>query len=359
MIGTATKIQALEQVQTQSQKLTLKNKVENIKQDLIGKAVENFLQDKRSRSENTYKNYKIDINQFFNYLFNKEYQFIAFDELENIISDDIIEYRNALVEAGKANTTINRKITSVRKLFGYLEASNPNVRRAIFNVAEKLKENDRNGYGVLTWEEASTMIELAKELKDGDRLSLMIELAVKTCYRLRALIELTPSHIYQEEQNGQVYHVIKIIDKGEKHEKPISDDMYNRLMELVKEPNEHFFPYSVHTVGRRFQSLVTDMNLDERRNITFHSLKKCGINFVFDSTGNIMLAQKQGNHKSASTTMESYLKHQTDYSKMPSYTMGDRIDLQPLESLTKEELIELIQKSSSGAQLELLRLSEK
>lgn len=321
----------------------------------IGKKIDNFLKDKRSRSENTYKNYKIDVEQFFMYFFNRDYAYITMEELENLTSDDIVEYRTALVETGKANATINRKIVSIKKMYAYLEASNPNIRKAIFNVAEKLKENDTQSYGVLTWDEAQVMMQLAKEKKDGERFSLLIEIAVKTCYRLRALLEITPNHIHQVEQNGETYNVIRIIDKGEKHEKAISKDLYDRLMSSVEKNDDTFFPYTVHTVGRWFNTLVEEMKLDERRNIKFHSLKKCGINFVFDSTGNIMLAQKQGNHKSASTTMKSYLEHNVDYSQMPSYTMGDKIDLEPLKDLTKEQLLELIGKVSSGTQLELLR----
>jgi integrase len=326
--------------------------------DYIGFRIDNFLNDKKARSENTFKNYKIDIEQFFQFIFDRHYSYISVEEVESITSDEIIEYRLKLQEEGKANATINRKITSVRKLFGYLESTNPKIRKAIFGIVEKMKENDTESYGVLSWEESQEMLKLAKTYKDGEKLSMLIELAVKTCYRLRVLLDLTLDHIHLEEKGGQAFHVIKMIDKGEKHNKPISKEVYNRLVALSSNPNEPIFNFSPHTVGRRLNDLVTEMKLDLRRNIKFHSLKKCGINFVFDSTGDIMLAQQQGNHKSASTTMKSYLEHQTDYSKMPSYTMGESIDLAPLEELSKEQLLELIKGATSGTQLELLRRKE-
>lgn len=328
---------------------------QNLLKDYIGHRIDTFLDDKKARSENTYINYKIDVEQFFNFLFKRHYTFLTVQDLENITSDDIVTYRVALKREGKANSTVNRKISSVRKLFGYLEATYPKIRKAIFNVVEKMKETDTSAYGVLTWEEGTNMVKLAKEKKDGEQLSLLIELAIVTCYRLSALLELTLDHIHIENKGGQDYHVIKTIDKGEEHNKPISQKMFERLSSLVTTNDQSFFSFSVHTVGRRFQELVKEMQLDQRRNIKFHSLKKCGINFVFDSTGDIMLAQKQGNHKSPSTTMKSYLEHQTDYSKMPSYTMDMEVDLSPLQELTKDQLLELITNATTGTQFELLR----
>jgi integrase len=332
---------------------------ENQIKDFIGFRIDNFLNDKKARSENTYKNYKIDIEQFFNFIFNRHYKYLTAQDIESITPDEIVEYRLKLQEEGKANATINRKTTSIRKLFSYLEATNPNIRKAIFGIVEKMKENDTESYGVLTWEEAQTMMELIKKYKDGDKLSLLFELAVKTCYRLRVLLDLTLNDIHVEEKNGQKFHVIKMIDKGEKHIKPISEGVYNRLVAMATNKTESIFDFSPSTVGRRFQMVVEEMELDARRNIKFHSLKKCGINFVFDSTGDIMLAQQQGNHKSASTTMKSYLEHKNDYSKMPSYTMGESIDLEPLNELSKEQLIELIKNATSGTQLELLRKAKE
>jgi integrase len=333
------------------------NNDQNQLKDYIGNRIDTFLDDKKARSENTYTNYKIDIEQFFYFLFKRHYSFLTVQDIENITSDDVVSYRVQLKQEGKVNSTVNRKIASIRKLFGYLEATYPKIRKAIFNVVEKMKENDTSAYGVLTWDEGTQMVRLAKTKKDGDKLSLMIELAIITCYRLNVLLELNLNNIHIENKGGQDYHVIKVIDKGEKHNKPISPKMYERLLEIATDNNEPLFPFSVHTIGRRFKDLVEEMKLDQRRNIKFHSLKKCGINFVFDSTGDIMMAQQQGNHKSANTTMKSYLEHKTDYAKMPSYTMDMEIDLKPLEQLSKEELLELISKATTGTQLELLRKS--
>ena len=55
--------------------------------------IENFLNDK---SINTAKNYKIDINQFTQFFFKKDYEFVLEDELEKIEADDVIIYRNWL-----------------------------------------------------------------------------------------------------------------------------------------------------------------------------------------------------------------------------------------------------------------------
>jgi integrase len=326
--------------------------VTEINKDYVYSKIEKFLNDKKANSINTYRNYKVDVKDFCLTVFNKEVEYVTNFDFENTTIDDIIEYRALMHDEGKSNTTINRRINTVKTLFCYLEAGNSNIRSSIFNVVKKLKEH-HNGYGVLTWEEATEMFRLAKETKNGERLSILFELGVKTCMRLNALLTLTSDNIIQREQHGNKIWVVETIDKGEKHIKPISDDLYNRLNSIYD--GERYFNFYPHLIGKHIKQLSDQMGLDPRRNIRFHSLKKCGINFVYDATGDIMAAQLQGNHKSPVTTMKSYMEHKKDLSQMASYTMGEAIDLSKLEELTKEELLEAISKMSSGSQLELLR----
>lgn len=316
-----------------------------------------FLADKKASSINTYRNYLVDLKQFCKVIYGKEMDFVTIEELEQTTSENILEYRNKLREDGMANSSVNRKLNSARSFFAFMEASNPNIRKAIFNVAKKLAENVR-GYGVLTWEEVEIMIELAKKTKGGESLSLLIELAAKTCIRLDALLTLTTEEIFLREEHGNKIWTIETIDKGQEHIKPISDTLCEKIQAHVDEEGR-IFHFTTHKVGKYMNELVTRMELDPRRNIKFHSLKKAGINFVFEKTGDIMLAQQMGNHKSAITTMKSYMKHKRDLSAMPSYTIGEKIDLSSLEALSKEELLEAIGKLSSGSQLELLRKIEQ
>jgi integrase len=312
--------------------------------------IENFLNDK---SENTAINYRIDINQFTQFFYGKDLEYILEDELEKIEADDIITYRNWL--RGKyANATVNRRINSMKSLFGYLEAGNPLIRKAIFNVAKSLMENPKS-WGTLTWEEAQEMAQLANKLPNGHEFSVLIEVAVKTCIRLSALLNLRWEQIYDKDQKGEKIKVIETIDKGQPHLKPISEKVWERI-ETLKGKEKVFANFHPHKVGGHLDQLCKWMNIEDNRNITFHSFKKTGISYVFDTTNDIMLAQQQANHKSSATTMKSYLEHKKDLREIPSYTMGEEITLQDLESLTKEQLLKAISQMKSSSKLELLRI---
>lgn len=312
--------------------------------------IENFLNDK---SENTAINYRIDINQFTQFFYGKNLEFILEEELEKIEADDVITYRNWLKQTYKS-TTINRRMNSMKSLYGYLEAGNSKIRKAIFNVAKSLMENPKS-WGTLSWEEVQEMQTLALKLPQGHEFSILIEIAVKTCIRLSALLNLTWDQVYDKVQNGEKIKVIETIDKGQPHLKPISTTVFERL-ETLKGNEKVFANFHPHKVGNHLEELCKWMTIDTSRNITFHSFKKAGVSYVFDTTNDIMLAQQQANHKSSATTMKSYLEHKKDLREIPSYTMGEDICLDDLNDLTREQLIMAIMKLKSSSKLELLRI---
>jgi integrase len=336
----------------------MNNNVEKITINYIKDDYDSFLSDKRANSESTFKAYRSDLNQFFMEVYGKEPQHVTVEDMSKTTGNEIFEYRNRLREKYSSNSTVNRKINAIRSFFNYMETDYENIRSAIFNKTKKLKENNKRGWGVLTYEEVMEMVKLSKNKDNGYELSMLVEIGFKTCIRLGALLDMTWGNIHQREQHGKKIWVIDVIDKEERHVKAIADNVYDRLLELKKTDSfdeEVFKNFHPHKVGDMIHKLCEKMDIDPRRNIRFHSLKKAGINFVYDSTGDIMMAQKQGNHKDPSTTIKSYMEHKEDLTAMPSYTMGETIDLSALKTLSKEEILEVIAKSSATVQLELLR----
>lgn len=332
--------------------------VDRLPINYIGGDYDSFLADKKAGSESTFKAYRSDLNQFFQLVYGKEPHHVTVEDMAETTGNQVMEFRNALREKYSSNSTINRKINAIRSFFNYMETDYKDIRSSIFNKTKKLKENNKRGWGVLTYEEVVDMAKLSKNKDNGYELSMLVEVAFKTCIRLGALLDMTWGNIHQREQHGKKIWVIDVIDKEEKHVKAIADNVYERLLELKEGDSfdeKVFKNFHAHKVGKMINELCEEMEIDPRRNIRFHSLKKAGINFVYDSTGDIMMAQKQGNHKDPSTTIKSYMEHKEDLTAMPSYTMGDTIDLSALKELTKDELIELIAKSSATVQLELLR----
>jgi integrase len=330
------------------------NDVKNVKNYIQGE-LETFL---GSKSPNTAKNYRGDLNQFFKYMFgkDKELKFITMEDLETITGNRIVEYKNDMTKEMKG-TTVNRKIKSVRSFYKYLEADHPKIRTAVFNKVEKAKEHDKKPWGELTLDEVNEMVKRVKSYPDGEELSVLFEVAFITAIRLDALLTATyEDNIFLRHEDGKDIWTLEVIDKDQLHVKSISDELKTKIDSLNRKPTDRVFKnLHDHKVGDAIRSLVLEMGLDTRRNIKFHSFKKASVNYVLDITGDIKQAQSQGNHKSAKTTLDSYVKRNTKLSAQPSLYMGKEIDTSPIHELSHAELLALIENSSVSLKSELLR----
>jgi hypothetical protein len=99
----------------------------------------------------------------------------------------------------------------------------------------------------------------------------------------------------------------------------------------------------------------------EERNITFHSLKKMGVEYVLEMTGDLTLAAKQGNHSNIQTTNKYYtnMKDKENIGSMLGLQMGNKIDTTELEGLSREELLKLILESDNSTKQSLLKQLRK
>jgi integrase len=278
------------------------------------------------------------------------------EDLSETTGSDITEYRNKIRD-GYKNATVNRKINSVRSFFNFMETDNPNVRSAIFNNTKKLKENDKKPWGSLSLDEVEGMAEVVNALPDGHELSVLIEVAFITAIRLDALLTATyEENIFLRSEEGQDVWVIDVIDKEERHVKAISNELKEKIDSLSKGNTERIFSnLHDHKVGDAIRYAVDMLGIDKRRNIRFHSLKKASINFVLAKTGDIKQAQKQGNHKSARTTLDNYVENNDSLLAQPSLTMCTVIDTAPIKEISHKELLSVIDNCSDALKLELLR----
>lgn len=298
--------------------------------------IKTFIRSLALNSENTARNYEMDIRQFFEMTRGKSIEHLTVEDLQ-FTYNDILDYQLYLAERYSTNS-VNRKINVLRSLYHKLAANDIPVNPMVFDIP-KLKESDAESYGTLTWEEAKQMIELAKKERNGEEKSLLIELAVMTSIRLTALLNLKWKNF--EQKDG--FWVVKVIDKGNSvDEKPIKNELYQRLLTLKSKNKEKVFSVSESTANRLVKKLAKEMGIDEERNIVFHSLKKVGINWVLDTTGDLVLASKQGNHKSIQTTYNYYLDRNKDFSKYAGLTMGEKPDLEQLRNVDIDVLIKAI-----------------
>lgn len=313
--------------------------------------IRSFLEGKSLNSESTANEYERDIRQFFMTMKGKKVETLTVDDLV-FKNEDIESYKNHLAQSF-AVSTIARKISSVKKLYGKLEANDYPVKEAWFKV-DKLK-GEGNSYGVLTWEQVQDMMKLVLEEVKGDVKEILLETAVITCFRQNTLLNLTWRNVEKIDGVWVLCAEDEAIGKGKKvSRKPITDEMYEKLVKVKENYGSNkLFPLEKKTVTKTMKRLREKLGLED--DITFHSLKKCGINEAYELTGgDIMAVAEQGDHASFGTTMKYYMQKKKKYSEMVGLQIGKEVDLSPLENLSKEELLELIKNSDRSTQLSLL-----
>jgi len=320
----------------------------------VGSMIEVFLNDKRINSERTAVSYEGDIRQFFRYMCRKELHELTVDDIKTgeggILHSDILQYKNELVECYAAST-VNHKMSVVRQVFGHLAKDFPTlIHLPIFDVETVKGESKPIGW--LTWDEVEKMIELAKSLPSGEQKSLAIELAARTGIRLEALHKLTIDNFTQHEG----YVLITVLDKGKKKdEKPIPYNVFEKVVQLTKRFDGKLFKICKRTLQRAVtDELVPLMGIEEEREISFHSIKKMGVMWVLEETGDLQKAAIHGNHSNIQTTWKYYVEKHKNHITFAALQMGRKVDLSPLEHLSREELLALIQNASRGTQIELL-----
>lgn len=325
-----------------------------LKQDSVYDTIRTFLNDKGSRSENTRIAYEYDITQFFNFMLGKSLEELNENDLI-FKHSEIVKYRTYLASQYD-NSSVNRKMSALKKLYTFLERDMAHITSNVFNL-DKLKENP-NHRGVIYPNEAFLMMEKVLSHYRGLEKSLLIEFAAKTSFRISAILNTTWDDFYKE--NG--IWVVKVIDKGNVvDKKPIKDEFYNRLKVLDngKYSDNKVFHFTKKTCNAMIKRLCKELDLDPRRNITFHSLKKTAIHWALENTGDIRLAARQGNHKSIETTMKYYAETQNCYDDMPGLNMDSTIDSDNLYNFSKEQIIDAIKKCNPQVIRNILNSLEK
>ena len=259
-------------------------------------------------SENTKKTYERGIRDFFLRLetVKKDIEHLTINDLK-IKKKDVEKFRNILQEEGISNSTINNKVAALRGLYTELKANEYDLETDFFKAIKKLDENT-NSYGFFTQSEAFELIELAKKERQKPMIkSMLISFALETCIRLTAALSTKWSDFIVDGTNDVK---LTVIDKGNKdYRAVVSYEFYKDLLTL-RGDSEFVFDLEATNVDKMMQRLRKKLNIDPKRNLTFHSLRKTGVEFKFKHNGrDIRIAQQAANHspKSVSVTIRDYL----------------------------------------------------
>jgi integrase/recombinase XerC len=198
-----------------------------------------YIESERRLSKHTVTSYKTDLNQFFSYI-NDFSMAQSVDEISFKIIRNWITY---LFESGITSRTINRKISSLKSFFKFLEFSN------LISVNPTLKiispKNSKKLPSIVEQVDLDQLLD-QKYFKNGfvgERDSLIIEFFYLTGLRLSELIEIKVNNI--DFKNCS----LKVIGKGNKERiVPLSFNLISKIDLLIKNYNikDHLFSNSLN-----------------------------------------------------------------------------------------------------------------
>ncbi|WP_340032512.1 site-specific integrase [Paenibacillus sp. FSL K6-1122] len=311
------------------------------------------------QSQHTRKSYERSIRNFFMWYRNKDIEQLTIEDIK-IRNTDIVKYQTYLKshEADYANVTVNNYIEAVQSLYEFFEINEYPVKSKHLKI--DILSNDSEHAGALYLHEAEQMAELVlEERKQGQEKSAFLRMAYTTSFRKSTLQNLKWTDI-KLNISGNYYEVSVVGKGGKKHVVPISTDLYNELLKIrefayyQKYEDDRIFHLTDKTIRLMLESLKQKLGILPERNVVFHSFRNVAAGF-----GTLEEAKKHLNHSNISTT-ETYYRHiNEDLSNSISLRIEDKIDDSVLESLTKEELIELIVNQNQGTLAQIKREAQE
>ena len=310
----------------------------------VYKAIVSFLEKKEMKSKNTKDAYERDIRQFFKYMRGKDIEELLEEDLK-FKNADMVHYQSYLYKTLKySNTTINRKINTILALYSYLESQEFDVKPEVLKV-EELAE-DSKPIGSLELDEVYLMLSILGDSRREKEMKAFILISLQTSLRKDAVLNLNVSQIMKTKENEVM---IMAYDKGKQHFKEIDQETYDLLMELKLEDGK-FFTIPKRTLDYNFKSLCKKIGIDPLRRVSIHSLKKAGVDYVKEATGDLQAAQEQAGHSSPTTTAKYYVKR-------PKNLLPKLLQVREYKNifreLTHEECIQLLESFTNGIEYQL------
>lgn len=326
----------------------IKENVVEFTRKTIKEAVEQYLNQKKQRNKNTYRNYQTDIEHFIFTVFGKHYSLVSIEEFNSSKTelDGLMQYFDSLYDMKKengnrlfANGTINRKQASVKSLLKFLKVKKVYHQDlteldSITNLPKTTKNIE-----YISFENAMKYAEWFKnnEVNKSKEKYIITRLAIDIGKRVTELLTLKWNQFSVESK----YVLVSGIGKGnQKWTEKISLKFYEEILELKGDSNKVFtLSYSsdiVRMVNRAKKALG-----DADRAISFHSFRKCSLTNTYRLTGDILEAQRKGNHKSLDTT-KLYVETE-DYGMTGLISLGGSVTNDLHRTTDNDTLMEAIE----------------
>lgn len=308
---------------------------------------------------NTAVNYYGDIKQFFSFLKPTiGLEFLTPKDIE-ITSIDLINFRKHLKEKGLTNSTINRKVISVKGLYKFLKSVSTYsslIDLNQFGSTKKLKEISKS-YGKTTQTEAERIAEnMLFERENGLKKKLLTKFLIRTSFRIE--YALTVRWMDIKKVDGELYKV-EALNKGSYVVSTgLHENFLNELRQLRKQNSMEndlvFGGLTSRSYRESFNRALDRLGIPASRNLKPHSLKGVGIDVAYEESGNdIRVAMTQGNHKDPKTPLR-YLTKNDNIENSAGILMDKEVDFTLIESATKEDFVNFFRKADRGTMQKFL-----
>ncbi|GEN47318.1 site-specific tyrosine recombinase XerD [Ligilactobacillus pobuzihii] len=263
-----------------------------------------FLTVERGLSANTVTSYRNDLDQFVKYLKKQN-----FDKFSEVTRQDITAYLQEETARKKANSSIVRSVTSLRRFFSYL-IHEKKITTDPMNLIDTPKQ-EKHLPEVLSRHEVEQLLETPNV---GEPLGLrdraILELMYATGLRVSEVINLKLADLHLP------VGLLKTIGKGQKERiVPIGDtaaywiDEYleHGRVKLLKEKRSDFLFLNFHGNQLTRQGIWKNLKIQVQKagitkNITPHTLRHSFATHILENGADLRIVQELLGHADISTT---------------------------------------------------------
>lgn len=263
-----------------------------------------YLKAERGLSDNTVSSYGMDLQQFIGYLKEQE-----IDNLNDVDKQVIIDYLDYLMKKGKANSSIVRCVTSLRKFFQTMKQDGIIDENPMLTI--ETPKSEKHLPEVLSTEEVEMLLNAPDVTQMlGLRNRAILELMYATGLRVSEVVNLRLEDLHLD------VGIIQTIGKGRKERiVPIGDEaitwinnyLRDARPELCKTRRSPFLFVNFHGERLTRQGVWKNLKNEVRKagitkNVTPHTLRHSFATHILENGADLRIVQELLGHSDISTT---------------------------------------------------------